>query len=225
MKKIITLALCLLFAVGLTAKVHHKSVQKKSFGIDISHHNGNINFAKLKQQPSSKRPKFVVCKATDGKRRDFTFTKNFVSAKKHGFAVGAYHYYQPDQNPKVQAANYIKAVKLRRGNIRPVVDIEQKSKKLSTKAMKNNLKIFLTRIEKHYGVKPIIYTGYSFYDKYLDRDFKKYPYWIAAYNKKRAATPIVQKAIIHQFTDKMRLRGNKCDFDGNKGYLAQMTIR
>ena len=220
MKKVITLALCLLFAVGITAKVHHKNVQKKSFGVDISQYNGNVNFKKLKP-----KTKFVVVRATTGKKMDVKFKKNFASAKKHGLLVGAYHYYRPSENPKVQAANYIKAVKLHKGNIRPVVDIEQKSKKISTKAMKNNFKIFLARIEHHYGVKPIIYSGYDFYDQYLDRDFKKYPYWIAAYSKKKAATPIVKKAVIHQFTDKAKLRGNKCKFDGNKGDIAQMTIR
>ena len=48
--------------------------------------------------------------------------------------------------------------------------------------LRDDLMIWLQRIEKHYGVKPIIYASYKFKTRYLnDSVFNSYPYWIAHY--------------------------------------------
>ena len=60
------------------------------------------------------------------------------------------------------------------------MDIEKKSR--DVKKLQDDLKIWLRKVEGHYGVKPIIYASYKFKTKYLnDSFFDSYPYWIAHY--------------------------------------------
>ena len=89
----------------------------------------------------------------------------------------------PD-NPKTdankQADFFIRSVKLEPGDLPPVLDIEKKGRDIPK--LQNDLKIWLKRVEAHYGVKPIIYASYKFKTRYLnDAFFDSYPYWIAHY--------------------------------------------
>ena len=43
------------------------------------------------------------------------------------------------------------------------------------------VKIFIAEIEKHYKVKPILYSNISFIEDYLADDFTNYKFWIAHY--------------------------------------------
>ena len=151
-------------------------------GIDVSHYQGDINWKMLEQTRQGKFPvQFIFMKATEG--GDFSddkFVANFDSAKAHGFVRGAYHFYNPKTDANKQADFFIRSVKLEPGDLPPVLDIEKKSK--DVKKLQQDLKIWLRKIESHYGVKPIIYASYRFKTKYLnDSIFDTYPYWIAHY--------------------------------------------
>ena len=151
-------------------------------GIDVSHYQGDINWKMLKQTRQGKFPvEFIFMKATEG--GDFSddrFVANFDSAKVHGFIRGAYHFYNPKTDANKQADFFIRSVKLEPGDLPPVLDIEMKSK--DVKKLQQDLKIWLRKVENHYGVKPIIYASYKFKTKYLnDSIFNTYPYWIAHY--------------------------------------------
>ena len=151
-------------------------------GIDVSHYQGDINWKMLKQKRQGKFPvEFTFMKATEG--GDFSddrFVANFDSAKVHGFIRGAYHFYNPKTDADKQADFFIRSVKLEPGDLPPVLDIEMKSK--DVKKLQQDLKIWLRKVENHYGVKPIIYASYKFKTKYLnDSIFNTYPYWIAHY--------------------------------------------
>ncbi len=151
-------------------------------GMDISHYQGEINWKMLKQTHQGAYPiQFVFMKSTEGGDfADHTFAANFDSAKVHGFIRGAYHFYNPKTDPNKQADFFIRSVKLEAGDLPPVLDIEKKGK--DTKKLQQDLKIWLKRIEQHYGVKPIIYASYKFKNRYLnDSVFNSYPYWIAHY--------------------------------------------
>ena len=151
-------------------------------GIDVSHYQGDINWKMLKQTRQGKFPvEFIFMKATEG--GDFSddrFVANFDSAKVHGFIRGAYHFYNPKTDADKQADFFIRSVKLEPGDLPPVLDIEMKGK--DVKKLQQDLKIWLRKVENHYGVKPIIYASYKFKTKYLnDSIFNTYPYWIAHY--------------------------------------------
>ena len=154
----------------------------KVHGIDISHYQGDIDWKMLKQTRQGQFPvQFIFMKATEGGDfADDKFVANFDSARAHGFIRGAYHFYNPKTDAHKQADFFIKSVKLEPGDLPPVLDIEKKSRDI--KKLQNDLKIWLRKVESHYGVKPIIYASYKFKTKYLnDSVFDSYPYWIAHY--------------------------------------------
>ena len=151
-------------------------------GIDISHYQGDINWNMLKQTRQGQFPiSFIFMKATEGgDYSDDKFVANFDSAKAHGFIRGAYHFYNPKTDANKQADFFIRSVKLEPGDLPPVLDIEKKGKDI--KKLQADLKVWLRKVESHYGVKPIIYASYKFKTRYLnDSVFNSYPYWIAHY--------------------------------------------
>ena len=44
------------------------------------------------------------------------------------------------------------------------------------------LKLWLNKVEGHYGIKPILYSGAYFYNTFLKKDFSDYTLWVANYN-------------------------------------------
>ena len=151
-------------------------------GIDISHYQGDINWKMLEQTRQGQFPiSFIFMKATEGgDYADDKFVANFDSARTHGFIRGAYHFYNPKTDANKQADFFIQSVKLEPGDLPPVLDIEKKGKDM--KKLQQDLKVWLRKVESHYGVKPIIYASYKFKTRYLnDSVFNSYPYWIAHY--------------------------------------------
>ncbi len=152
-------------------------------GIDISHYQGNIDWDKvLGEQVEGFPIHFVFMKATEGgDLADDTFERNFAEAGKRGFMRGAYHFFSPKTDPVKQADFFIRKVKLAKGDLPPVLDVEVTGKRTAAELQKN-VKIWLDRVEQHYKVKPILYTSYKFKTKYLSHEqFEEYPYWIAHY--------------------------------------------
>lgn len=152
------------------------------YGIDVSRHQGNIDWEQLKRENPADAPiSFAYIKATEGSDfADINFSKNFEEAKKEGFIRGAYHYFGTQSTGLAQADMYIKTVKLQKGDLPPMVDVEEKPK--NRELFIQELKIFIAKIEEHYGVKPIIYSYKKYKQRYLsDKYFDKYPSWIAHY--------------------------------------------
>jgi lysozyme len=75
---------------------------------------------------------------------------------------------------------FISYVDLQKGDLPPVIDIEQTYGYPPDK-MRESIKAWLEVTEEYYQTKPIIYTNIEFYNKYLDGEFDTYPLWIAHY--------------------------------------------
>jgi lysozyme len=151
-------------------------------GIDVSKHQGNIDWKRVSlMKNNGVRITFAFIKATEGvSRQDDKFKLNWEQSAQNGLMRGAYHFYYPSRNADKQAENFIEMVKLTKGDLPPVVDIEYSNGK-SAKKICEGLKLFLVRLEKHYSVKPIIYTNIHFYNSNLKGNFDNYPLWIAGY--------------------------------------------
>ena len=189
-----------------------------AYGIDISHHQGDIKWAKLKKEQQTNAPiKFVYIKATEGRdHKDKRFDRNWREAKKHGFIRGAYHYFTTASSGDAQASMFIKNVKLTKGDLPPMIDIEETPK--NKEAFITELKKFISRLEEHYGVRPIIYSYPKFHLKHLRDPFlRNYEYWVAHYyvNKPQSS----RSWTIWQFTDKGIIPGirQKVDINVLKG--------
>lgn len=195
------------------------------FGIDISHYQGDIQWDSVQFLPLEKEISFVIIRASIGKDEEDThFLENWVQAKQKGFIRGAYHYYRPDENSIEQANNFIRTVRLEQGDLPPILDIEKEASVQSMAKLKKGLKKWLKKVEKYYGLRPIIYAPDVYYRDFLnDTAFNNYKFWIANYNK-------VSKPKHHnewtfwQFTQGGRIKGinHNVDFNVFRGSFTEL---
>ena len=118
---------------------------------------------------------FVFIKATEGINMvDDKLKDNMEESKEAGMVRGAYHFFNGARSGKAQAGNFIDAVKLQKGDLPPVLDIEQ-ANGASLLDMQTRITDWLQTVEKAYKVKPIIYTNLDFYKSYLEGKYDDYP--------------------------------------------------
>ncbi|MGO4770931.1 glycoside hydrolase family 25 protein [Flavobacterium sp. W22_SRS_FK3] len=197
----------------------------KVIGIDISEFQGTVDWDGISVLEEKYPVQFVFIRATAGNDRvDSRFKKNWESAKEYKVMRGAYHYYRPNENSIEQANLFIKTVKLKTGDLPPVLDIEKLPKNQPLDSLKKGLKRWLNKVETHYGVRPIIYTGERYYDDFLKEEFSEYLFWIANYNFYREK--IDEDWLFWQFTEKASLPGIKHRVDVNiyNGDLEQLQF-
>lgn len=195
----------------------------KSIGLDVSEYQEKISWSYVDTLEQKYRLDFVFIRATAGKDRvDRQFKRNWLGAKENKMIRGAYHYYRPNENSIEQAELFIKTVTLRKGDLPPVLDIEKLPKNQSIDSLKVGLKRWLHKVESHYKVKPIIYTGEKYYDDFLKEEFSSYLFWIANYNFYRES--IEEDWLFWQFTEKATVPGIKTSVDINiyNGDLEQL---
>jgi len=201
----------------------------KIFGIDVSQYQGTIDWENLEAIEEQFEIKFVVVRATAGSKKvDRNFKKNWKNLSSTIYIQGAYHYYRPDENSTDQANNFIKNVKLRKGHLPPILDIEKMPKGQSMDKLKKGLQNWLTIVEKQFGVKPIIYTGEKYFEDFLQEDFPNYKFWIANYNPWKEK--IEDEYLMWQFTEKAQLHGinelvDVNVFNGNVDDLKNVCIK
>ncbi len=152
----------------------HKEMQ----GIDVSHHQGDIDWMTVS---NANNIKFAYIKATEGvSHQDTRYKENTLGAKTHNIAVGSYHYFHPNVSVAKQYANFMDVVDPATQDLIPVVDIEENCD-MTGKQICDSLALFISLFSENWDVKPIIYTNQRFYNNYLQRSFKKNNLWIARY--------------------------------------------
>lgn len=151
-------------------------------GIDVSHHQASINWEDVKaMQIKNIGIGFSFIKATEGvNNEDDKFLYNWQTARKYAVTRGAYHFFNAGKSGKTQAQNFIETVRLKPGDLPPVLDVEQVNS-ASKEALQIRVSEWLSMVQMHYGVKPIIYTSADFYTQYLAGKFDDYPLWVAHY--------------------------------------------
>lgn len=152
-------------------------------GIDVSHHQGKINWEKVARAKINDEPiAFAVIKATEGRHfLDDNFNENFYEARQNGLIRGAYHYFTPSVAGAEQARHYLHQVHLDEGDLPPILDVEEVGR-LTPAELRKEVLTWLQAVEECYGAQPIIYTGLKFKEKYLlSKEFDRYPFWIAHY--------------------------------------------
>ncbi len=213
-----------IFSEARNLKVLEKN-SGKAIGIDVSEYQGDISWSYVDTLEEKYPLRFVFVRATVGRdRKDLQFKRNWLGAKENKMIRGAYHYYRPNENSLEQAELFIKTVTLEKGDLPPVLDIEQLPKNQSITRLKVGLRRWLTAVELHYGVKPIIYTGEKYYDDFLKEEFSDYLFWIANYNFYREK--IQDDWLFWQFTEKAIVPGidYKVDVNIYNGDLQQLQF-
>jgi len=177
-----------------------------SIGIDVSHHQGKIDWEKLMLKSGfDSIIHFVYCKATEGTTHiDTQWENNRTALNNLGILNGAYHFFNPKTPPRPQVENFLSVWKKRDIDLPPVLDVETEG--LSDSDLIGKMKIWLTDVEKQTGMRPIIYTSLNFYETKFQTVFPDYKFWIAAYSRKPPS--IQENRIIHwQFSEEGILPG------------------
>ncbi|TIO79502.1 MAG: muramidase [Mesorhizobium sp.] len=151
-------------------------------GVDVSRWQGNINWQKLRAQGAN----FAYIKATDGgDHLDPMFMKNWRNADAAGLKRGAYHFFYWCRTAGEQADWFIRNVPRVEGALPPVIDVEWNGesscrRRPSRETVLEKMQVFMDKLERHYGQRPIIYTSPDFYRDNLRGAFPDYPFWLRA---------------------------------------------
>jgi lysozyme len=182
-------------------------------GIDVSHHQGVIDWDKV----ASAQVKFAYLKASEGADwRDASFATNLMGARRNGIAVGAYHYFTFCSPGSVQARNFLETVPAGATNLPPVVDLEYVgncARRPTREAFARELRAFVHIVEARYRVRPVLYSAQAFFDAYLSGDaFARYPLWIRDVAG-IARLPSKRKVLFRQFSERGTIPGIKRPVD------------
>lgn len=190
---------------------------EKVYGMDVSNHQKKIDWEKLvlyadstgtvtgdlKDSQYVQPIMFAFIKSTEG--ADWvahTFKYNFEEARRCGIPRGAYHFLRLSDIDG-QIKNFIDHTVLEPGDLPPVLDMELDNREMAKHAdlACEYAHKWLDAMEKHYGVRPILYTYDSYYNSYLKgKGFDDYDFFIARYNPE--TMPRVPHLEIWQFTEK-----------------------
>jgi GH25 family lysozyme M1 (1,4-beta-N-acetylmuramidase) len=152
--------------------------------IDISNHQGAVDFAKVKASGM----RAIICKATEGTTFvDPWFYRNWAGIKSAGLIRGAYHFGRPKFVATAQAEHFVRTVgPLMGGDLPYALDIEVDDGQ-GPAAIEVWVGAFVRRMVELTGRKPIIYTGPGFWNgKVRSKLFGSHPLWVAHYTTRPA---------------------------------------
>ena len=155
-----------------------RNKEAKYHGIDISSHQGYIDWAKVS---SDKDISFVYIKATEGATyRSPHYAHNITQARRYGLLVGSYHYITSTSTIDEQFENFSKYALKSVQDLIPMLDVEVRGD-WSRSQLIDSVSKFCELVKHHYGVQPMIYSTMGFYNKNLAPQFNKYLLYIGRY--------------------------------------------
>lgn len=146
-------------------------------GIDISHHQGEIDWSKIDRQ----NIQFIFIKATEGGDfKDSLFQSYWKEAHKLNIPISIYHFFTFCRSGKEQAQYFIQEVPKEYITMLPAIDLEFGG---NCKSPNNNdllaeITEYIQIIEDHYQKRVIIYATQDFYQMYLINQYLSNPIWI-----------------------------------------------
>ena len=155
-------------------------------GIDVSHHQGNVDFAKVKASGIH----FAMLRAGYGKENpavqtDRKFHQNYSNALKAGLPCGAYHYSyaRSAAEAKQEADFFLSIIKGCQFGYPVAFDLEDSSQaNLSRETLTNIAIAFCERVEKA-GYYVCLYTNPDWIKNRLDMErLKQFDLWLARYS-------------------------------------------
>lgn len=174
-------------------------------GVDISQHNGDVDFGKVK----SAGIEFVILRAGYGKcisQIDLDFYRNYKNAKENGLKVGAY-WYSYASNPDealLEAKVFCEVVKGLDFDLPLYYDIEENT---SLKQATANIQAFCNYLESQ-GYFAGVYANANAFSNFIDSSIKsRYTTWLAHWADKPA------------FVSPMWQNSSTGRIDGVKGYV------
>lgn len=198
------------------------------FGIDVSHHNGKIDW----QSVSRDNKKFAILKCqyeAQSHRIDEYFEYNYAEAGKYGIARGVYIYIARAsiENPVADAQALLNHLKGRKLEYGIWLDLEDKSLEAKGKAYIRNLAYQYSDIFIHAGYYVGIYCNRDWYIRLIHEDLKQnFDFWIARYprndtgkyNSTSSLKPSLEMAVAWQYSSKGNVAGIQTRVDLDVDY-------
>jgi lysozyme len=149
-------------------------------GVDVSYHNDDVDWGKVKASGRS----FAFARVSDGLTDlDDHFAKNWPGMKSAGLVRGAYQYFRARHGGEEQADVLLKAIAdaggLKKGDMPPVLDLETDDGQAKATVVAR-AKAWLQHVESAIGVKPFVYTGNNM-DDTNGTNFGAYVLWVPHY--------------------------------------------
>lgn len=194
-------------------------------GMDVSDNNGPIGWGSI--ATGAAVPAFVYLKATEGGSWvDRQYASNRAGARAQGLPCGAYHFFSPATPVADQVANFCNTVGSVRGDLPPMLDVEQPG--LAQPAYAAAAAQWLQQVGERLGCMPGIYTTASFWSSYVGSylPFLAHPLWIAHYTAgpSPALPPGATSYTLWQYADTGSVQGvaGPVDLSRYPGSLTQL---
>lgn len=178
-------------------------------GIDISRHNGIIDFEKVKDSGIE----FVFIKASEGTtHKDTLYSHNVSGAKNVGLKTGAYHFFRFDSDGVEQAINFLRTVGPHHPELGLVIDVENAGNpsNIDPEDIKKRLSSMVEYMNL-LGHRVMIYTNLDGYYDYVEDILPGYPLWICRFKE----NPINAEWTFWQYDHHGKIDGVKGDVDLN----------
>jgi lysozyme len=148
-------------------------------GVDVSHHQGAIDWPKVANEPNLV---FAWIKATEG--GDFTdprFAENIANAERAGVWVGAYHFFTLCRPPLEQADHFLAVITPSRRSLPVAVDVEVEGNckiQATREVLVRDLGVWLDAVGAARSKRPTLYAKRELYDAYLAELAPRVQLWI-----------------------------------------------
>lgn len=186
-------------------------------GIDVSKHQGNIDWAKVKSAGID----FAMLRAGYGKfdhQKDEMFEKNYAQATKAGVPVGVYHYSYAKsvQDAAAEAEIFLKWIQGKKFAYPVAFDVEEAYQaQKGMEFVSDIIRAFCETVEQA-GYYVCIYANKYWLDNYIDDDCKKrYDVWVAQWAEKNTYSG---NCGIWQYTSSGEIQGIQGRVDLNIAY-------
>ncbi len=193
-------------------------------GIDVSHHNGTIDWGKVK----AAGVQFAILRCGFGRKSptqiDTQFERNYRECKRVGIPVGVYHYSYAAtvEDAKLEADFMLELISGKQFEYPVVFDIEDKTQAhLGKNLLTEITAAFCDKVEKA-GYYTAIYSNPDWLINRLDREkLSRFDLWLAEW---RTAKTYTGTHGIWQYTDKGAVNGIVGNVDLDIAYKDYPTI-
>ena len=162
---------------------HHRPALRtgESLGIDVSHHQGRIDWARVAADGVA----FAYVKASEGGTVvDDRFRENWAGSRAAGVRRGAYHFFTLCRSGTEQARLFLRTVPRDPAALPPAVDLELAgncASRPSRASVRRELDAFLTAVERSSGRDTVLYVGEDWQDRYPVLGRSARPAWLVSF--------------------------------------------
>jgi lysozyme len=165
--------------IGVVSPMHTE-VSRNRYpvkGIDISHHNGRIDFARV----AADSVDFVVIKASEGVSFvDSMLVHNYHGALSQGLYVGFYHFFKFNHGGVRQGRHFMRSIEGLETNLPLVIDVETDNNESTNYYLVVGRLRDMLKYLKRRGQRVMIYTNRKVYEKYIQGNFDDVDLWLAS---------------------------------------------